>query len=215
MNQKTILVVDDNEFDRSLLERTLRTQGAMRILQASTAEECMEQLLAHQTDLVLLDVMMPGNTDGELLRKIREMKNAIELPVIMVTSKRATEDVVMFLRNGANDFVSKPINLEILVSRAQAHLRIADLSRSDAKLKQMAALEAMVTTYNHEINNPLTIAILQLEQLNMGDNKNVIQIREALWRIAEIVKKIRALSGKKEIEFEGDKAGHFKHIKLG
>ena len=68
-------------------------------------------------DLILMDIMMPGEFGTQVLSKIREKFNTIELPIIMVTSKADVSDVIECLRIGANDFIAKPVNFDVAVSR--------------------------------------------------------------------------------------------------
>lgn len=215
MKSKTILVVDDSTFDRHLLVKALATRNPKRVLEAASSEECLQLIESEKPDLVLLDVMMPDNEGVELLRTIRKSRSAIDLPIIMVTSKDRTEDLVEFLQNGANDFVTKPINFEVLFSRSTTQLRLLELSRAEVKIEQLEAINAMVTTYNHEINNPLTIAIMQLERMKLEAHPGFDQLHKALWRIAEIVKRIRSLPSNDTIEYDTDSQQRFKYIKLG
>jgi serine/threonine protein kinase len=73
---------------------------------------------------VLLDIMMPGMSGIEVLRRVRETRAAGELPVIMVTAKAGSEDVVDALEVGANDYVTKPVDFPVLLARVQAQLRV-------------------------------------------------------------------------------------------
>jgi DNA-binding response OmpR family regulator len=139
--------------------------------------------------------MMPGKYGTEILTEIRKKSNAIELPIIMTTAKAAPADLVSALRLGANDYITKPINFEVALSRVRTHLRLADLSRDMARLQEIATLHAMVVTYNHEINNPLAIALSCVEGLNQRNlEDSASKLKSALWRVAEIVKKIQEVS---------------------
>lgn len=199
---QSILIVDDSQFDRDLLAKALARRGRFRILEANSGDQCLEILATQQVDLILMDILMPGTIGTQVLLKIRERFNAIELPIIMVTAKADPEDVVGCLQTGANDYISKPINFDVTISRILTHLKLAELSRKMSKFQEMAALDAMVTTYHHEINNPLTIALGSLNELSDPNSQSATRLRSALERIADIVKKIRKITDKKEAEFE-------------
>ena len=77
---------------------------------------------AHRVDAVLLDVMMPGMSGLETLRRLRESRSVSDLPVIMVTAKDRTEDVVEALDLGANDYVTKPIDFPIALARIRTQV---------------------------------------------------------------------------------------------
>jgi len=92
-----------------------------------------------------------------ILQKIRKEYSSIELPVIMVTSKNETSDIVNALDAGASDFITKPFQIKIALARINTHLQIKEMSASLIKKNKRDAVAAMIATYNHEINNSLTI----------------------------------------------------------
>ncbi len=202
MTTKTILIVDDSEFDRQLLTKALTAKGGFKIMEARSGDQCLEILSTQKIDLILMDIMMPGTFGTEVLMKIREKHNPIELPIIMVTSKADASDVIRCLQSGANDYITKPVTFDVAVTRISTHLRLAEVSREMSRLQEMAALDAMITTYNHEINNPLAIAIGCLNAPLLKDEVAVEKLKSSLWRVADIVKKIRSVTEKKEAEYE-------------
>jgi DNA-binding response OmpR family regulator len=201
MNQKKILVVDDSQFDRNLLVKALAQKADFECIEASSGERCLELLASEPVGLILMDIMMPGQFGTQVLIDIRKKFNLIELPIIMVTSKADASDVVGCLQSGANDYITKPVNFEVAVSRISTHLKLAEISGEMSKLREMVALDAMITTYNHEINNPLMIALGCLNDSLLKDEAAVEKLKSSLWRVADIVKKIREVTQKKEIEY--------------
>lgn len=199
--KKNILVVDDSELDRTLLSIAISKKSDFNILQAKDGNECLKILESEDVHLVLLDFVMPELDGPDTLREIRKRYNTVELPVIMVTSKSESSDVVKCLQNGANDYITKPVTFDVAISRISTHLRISDLSAEMAKVKEIYALNALVTTYNHEINNPLTIAISCVDFKNLSDPETKRTLSESLWRISSIVKKIQEVTSH-EIEIE-------------
>jgi DNA-binding response OmpR family regulator len=119
---ETLLVVDDDPDNRDLLSRRLDREGwATR--QAESGEEALEVVRAGGIDLVLLDLMMPGMSGLDVLKALRRTRSAADLPVIMVTASADSEDVVQALGQGANDYVTKPVDLPVAVARIEAALR--------------------------------------------------------------------------------------------
>ena len=118
----TLLVVDDNPSNRDLLSRRLQRAG-FDVVTAQGGAEALARVGTGSVDLVLLDVMMPGMSGLEVLARLRETHSVTELPVIMVTAKSDSEDVVEALGRGANDFVAKPIDFPVVLARVQAQLR--------------------------------------------------------------------------------------------
>lgn len=202
MSKKSILVLDDSQFERQLLARALEMRGHYVVREAKDSKECLDLLSKEDIGLILMDIMMPGDSGIETLTKIRTNYNPIELPIIMVTSKSETEDITNCLLLGANDYITKPVNFSVALSRISSHLMIAELSKKISKLDQMKAMNALITTYNHEINNPLTIAIGSMGANDLNDPKVKERISKALWRIADIVKKIEEIVQSGQVEFE-------------
>src|SRR5262249_30891572 len=101
-----ILVVDDNQLNRDLLSRRLEREG-FRVALANDGREAVARVEQQHFDLVLLDVMMPQLNGIEVLQHIRRSFSMLELPVLILTAKSQSEDVVSALRMGANDYVTK------------------------------------------------------------------------------------------------------------
>ncbi len=115
-----ILVVDDEFINRELLTRLLNRNGYVA-RQASGAEEALDLIARESFDLVLLDVVMPSMSGLECLKLIRQKFSVSELPVIMVTGEQDRERVLAAFRGGANDYINKPIDREILLIRIATH----------------------------------------------------------------------------------------------
>lgn len=116
-----LLIVDDNEMNRDMLARRLSRNGYSVEL-ADSARQLMEHIAAGNVDLVLLDIEMPEVSGLEALKKLRERYSSIQLPVIMVTAKTQSEDVVKALSLGANDYLTKPIDLPVALARIGTQL---------------------------------------------------------------------------------------------
>jgi class 3 adenylate cyclase len=129
-----VLVVDDNEMNRDMLSRRLSTRG-YTVTIAGEGEAALRLLAAQRFDAVLLDVMMPGITGIDVLRHIRESWSESDLPVIMVTARDATEDVVEALRLGANDYVTKPLDFPVVLARLRTQLA---LKRQKDEIRRLA-----------------------------------------------------------------------------
>src|SRR5437899_394079 len=119
----TLLVVDDDEMNRDMLSRRLERQG-YNIVIASNGHEALEKVRQQPLDLVLLDVMMPEMDGLEVLTILRETYSVIDLPVIIVTARDQSGDVVAALQLGANDYVTKPLNFPVVLARIQTQLNM-------------------------------------------------------------------------------------------
>lgn len=192
---KKLLIVDDSDFDRSLLTKALSRKTKFELVEARSASEALHALDKNEISLILLDVVMPETSGLELLERIRQKHNPIELPIIMLTAMSEVEDIVKALRNGANDYVTKPANFEITISRINTHLMISEHSHEMARVKELETITSLIGTYNHEINNPLAIALGYLgPNTQTLESAHVNKVRKAILRIADIVKKIGEVS---------------------
>jgi diguanylate cyclase (GGDEF)-like protein len=117
----TLLLVDDDPMNRDALSRRL-TRTGYTVLTAASGDQALEIIGSHQIDAVLLDVMMPGMSGIETLRSLRQSRSVSDLPVIMVTAKDSSEDMVEALDLGANDYVTKPIDYAVALARIRAQV---------------------------------------------------------------------------------------------
>ncbi len=115
-----ILVVDDNQKIRRLIDIYLRREGFSTLL-AETGEQALHLLGEQAVDLMIVDIMMPGMDGYALVRQLRE--NRVEIPVLMATAKTEFADKKEGFEAGADDYMTKPIDLEELVLRVRALLR--------------------------------------------------------------------------------------------
>lgn len=119
--KKHILIVDDEaDFRESLTEQFELSDGFV-VQSAATGEEALEKAAAARTDLIVLDVDMPGIGGIETCRRLRAAGNRV--PVIMLTGRTGEADTVGGLDAGANDYVTKPFAFAVLLARVRAQLR--------------------------------------------------------------------------------------------
>ncbi|MDQ1405862.1 MAG: hypothetical protein QOG55_1491 [Acidobacteriaceae bacterium] len=137
-----LLIVDDNEMNRDMLARRLARKG-YDVLVANGAQELVESVKQDGIDLVLLDIEMPEITGLDALRILRKVYSAAELPVIMVTAKNQSEDIITALDLGANDYLTKPIDFPVAVARIStqlAHKRAQEALKESEERYALAAL---------------------------------------------------------------------------
>lgn len=123
---KTILCVDDTPANLMLLNECLKDKYRVKLV--NSGEKALQILSnfeqAKDIHVVLLDVMMPGLDGFEVCRRIREQKQTEFLPIIFITAKNTPDDETMALGVGGNDFITKPINPEVLLSRISTQLKL-------------------------------------------------------------------------------------------
>jgi len=123
-----VLVVDDNVLNLELLKQDLGEAG-YKVQAVRSGYDALKVLERKAPDIVLLDIMMPGMSGLEVLDWVRGRAETRDLPVILVTAKSQSHDIVQGLEAGANDYVTKPIDFEVLNARMQTQLRVKALQR--------------------------------------------------------------------------------------
>lgn len=118
----TILVIDDDELVSRTLQRALKMYG-YQVMVAHSGTEGLQLARRHRPDLFVLDIMMPGADGYQVCRQIRGDPLLTDLPVLFLTAKAKDEDKIEGFRAGADDYLSKPFNMEELQLRVKAILR--------------------------------------------------------------------------------------------
>ncbi|MDR3167012.1 MAG: response regulator [Treponema sp.] len=108
---KTILVVDDSRIMRNIVKNTFsQLKIPCQFLEAGTGKEALQKLESQEVHLVLLDWNMPELSGLDFLKQVRLQEKYKKLPIIMVTSEAARYNVIEALKNGATDYIIKPVN---------------------------------------------------------------------------------------------------------
>ena len=179
-----ILIVDDVADNRILLARRFAKRG-VEIAEADSGKRALEAIEAEAFDVVLLDVMMPDMNGLEVLKRIRANHSEAELPVIMVTGRSESQDMVEALTAGANDYITKPVDFAVALVRVSAQAarrraeeqaraardelsranedlerriaeRTAELVRTNAQLVEASkAKDEFLAIVSHELRTPL------------------------------------------------------------
>jgi two-component system KDP operon response regulator KdpE len=119
MDQRKILIVDDEPGLRELVRINLEHEG-FGVIQAENGVEGLNMVREAHPDLVILDVMMPEMDGWEACQKLREFS---QVPVLMLTARVQSQDIVAGLNSGADDYLLKPFNMDELMARVRALLR--------------------------------------------------------------------------------------------
>ena len=119
MSIKKILVIDDSPTERHVLVEILN-KGGYDIITAESGDEGIEKARAEQPDLILMDVVMPGLNGYQATRTLTRDESTKHIPVIVCTSKGQETDKIWGLRQGAHDYMTKPINGDELLMKIAA-----------------------------------------------------------------------------------------------
>lgn len=129
-----IYCVEDERNIRELLVYTLETTG-FKAKGLGNAEELMQALKQELPELILLDIMLPGEDGYTILEKLKTMPSVKQIPVIMVTAKEAEFDKVRGLEGGADDYITKPFGMMEFVARVKAVLRRSTRQEENRELR--------------------------------------------------------------------------------
>jgi DNA-binding response OmpR family regulator len=123
MQGKIVLVVDDDVAIRRITERVFQRSGAVVHL-AADGKEALQKFFQYRPELVILDIMLPNENGWDICREIRKLS---EVPIIMLTALNRDDDIIHSLEAGADEFVTKPFNNQVLLARSRAILRRSQL----------------------------------------------------------------------------------------
>jgi adenylate cyclase len=160
-----ILIADDQPMNVDILQTRLAVHG-YEILTATDGEEALAMARAQQPDLILLDIMMPKMDGNEVCRLLKSDGALPFIPIIMVTAKADTKDIVAGLEAGADEYLTKPVDQAALVARVKSMLRIKALH--DTVQEQATRLEAQslqLAEWNRTLEQRVADQLAELERI--------------------------------------------------
>ena len=177
-----IFCVEDDSNIRELVVYTLETTG-FKARGFEDGKEFLEALALETPELVLMDIMLPGEDGIELLKRLKASPKTRDIPVIMVTAKGAEYDKVKGLDLGADDYVTKPFGMMELISRIKAVLRRSQKSSNDLQdIINVGDIE--IDTKKHEVTASGEIVNLTLKEYELlkrlMKNSNIVMTRDLL-----------------------------------
>lgn len=175
-----IYCVEDDDNIRELVIYTLETTG-LKAKGFAEGAEFMEALAFDTPELILLDIMLPGEDGLAILRKLKNSSKTKDIPVIMVTAKGTEYDKVIGLDSGADDYVTKPFGMMELVSRIKAVLRRSGQTADKADLEVDGV---KMNVKKHEVTvdgQTVTLTLKEYELLErLMRNRNIVLTRDQL-----------------------------------
>jgi class 3 adenylate cyclase len=157
-NPPRILVVDDNATNRDILTTRLKAHG-YEALQAADGEEALAAVKQQRPDLILLDVMMPKLDGIETCRRLKGDDTLPFLPIILVTARVDSKDIVAGLEAGADEYLTKPVDQAALVARVRSVLRIKMLH------DQVQAQAADLAEWNRTLEQRVAEQVTEIERI--------------------------------------------------
>ena len=207
-NKIKILVAEDDSKSAQLIGALLKKEG-YSISMTSRGLECLRIAKAHLPDIILLDIYLTDSNGIEICQKIKSDKEISHIPVIFITSEKATSYKIKGFEVGGADYVNKPFDQIELLARIRAHVSIKILREKLVKNAEVQTQMKAHGVISDSIYNPLTCVLSNLEFIeesldNGSFDKNKLKrlIKEARKAGEEIVLKVDQLKSLKEIPFE-------------
>ena len=195
-----ILIVDDLPDNRDLLQAVLSSSDENYVItEVGSGEEALEAIKKEAPDIILLDIMMPGLNGFEVCEKLKADEKYRSIPILFITAMAGMDEKIKGFQVGGADYITKPIDLNEVLARVKAHLRVREAEAERLQSKQIETAKNMIITYNHEMNQPLT-AIQGYVDLLMDDVKKNDEnyetfktLKEQTDRLVKILDKIKSL----------------------
>jgi class 3 adenylate cyclase len=161
-----ILIADDNEANRDILARRLEAHG-YQLAMAVDGEEALSSARALLPDLILLDVMMPKFDGLEVCRQLKGDKSLPFIPIILVTARSDTKDVVAGLDVGGDEYLTKPVDQAALVARVRSILRVKELHDTVLEQSQrLAAQSEELARWNRTLEQRVADQLTEIERMH-------------------------------------------------
>lgn len=157
-NPALILIVDDNPTNVDILQTRLASQG-YEIVTAYDGEAALTAAREHLPDLILLDIMMPKVDGVEVCRQLKADESLPFIPIILVTAKSETRDIVEGLDSGADEYLTKPIDHASLVARVRSILRVKALHDT------VEAQSAELAEWNQQLEARVAEQLTEIERM--------------------------------------------------
>ena len=172
LDSKNILVVEDDLDIRELISFNLQNEGH-QVFEAKDGEAGIDKAREKLPDLILLDLMLPGIQGLDVCRIIKSDQETKEIPIIMVTALGQEEDIVKGLETGADDYITKPFSIKVLIARVNAVLK-RSIKFGEDKSKDILINGINIKTRSREVRvnenliNDLTFSEFQILYLLAG-----------------------------------------------
>lgn len=188
-----VLIVEDQDISLKLLTRHF-SQYNFCFDAVNNGADAIDRInRCDDYDLVVLDIMMPKVNGYEVCQRIREKYSLFELPVLFLTAKSATGDLLRGFDVGANDFVTKPYEPEALIARSRTLVRLKRLTATNEQLQEAIKAKNRYLQMNiHDLKNPLN-SILMLSELlgkQRSDNEDASQMLGIMHNSANVMLKL-------------------------
>jgi DNA-binding response OmpR family regulator len=182
---KNILVVEDDNEIRELIVLQLRGDGYI-VDEASSGEVALQKIKKGLFDLVVLDWMLPGLDGIEVTKALKAgaIQTASRIPILMVTAKVESDDIIRGLESGADDYVTKPFDLAVLKARVKALLRRGSGEVTDSSYEEIKFGDLTIDLKSHGVrcqSEPISLTLSEFKLLTaLAQNRGRVLTRDQL-----------------------------------
>ncbi len=176
---KKVLLIEDNSDLSAIIKFNLIKQG-YEVFSVDNANDALMILDDIETDIILLDLMLPGVSGEEFLRIVKSSERIKHIPIIIISAKNLENDIINGLKSGADDYLTKPFSIKVLLAKVEAVLRRTPVT--SAKLLLYKGIEINRESYSATVDGKnLTLTKKEFELLSLFmENRNKVFSREML-----------------------------------
>ncbi|GEM_PF-848700 len=187
-----MLVVDDKHYNRSVLLNMLEPLG-FEIVEAEDGQQGIDKTLAVRPDIILMDMVMPVMTGFEAVQKIRQIPELKEMVIIAVTASVFESDKQQIMLAGCNDFLSKPVNMEKLLTMLESHLKLAWIYEESELESDNSAETTILPSHDSLIPPPMEELKILFDLAMRG---NMISLEERAIYLENLDKRFKPFTNK-------------------
>jgi len=204
--QYNILVVDDVDGTRDTLSIRLKRDG-YHVMAAENGRQAVDMINAQKFDLMMLDIKLPDLSGFEVLNLIRQSRSMLELPIIMLSGASETGEAVRALKNGANDYLTKPIDFSVMLARIKAQLTLKHFKELSDKLLNIAS---------HDLKKPLLVILEAARELQTEYPAGTPMDAEAHESLSMLIKSAEYMQRvvQDSLDLRAIESGHIKLAKI-
>lgn len=182
MAKKTILVVEDEDDILELLCYNLQREG-YKVTSATSGGDALTAISRNVPNLIILDLMLPDLSGLDICRSLKENSRTAGIPILMVTAKSEDSDVVTGLELGADDYITKPFSMKVLIARVRSSLRRKQLPAADDN-KTVHVNDMVIDPVRHEVlikGKPVAMTFCELRILHfLASRPGFVMTREQI-----------------------------------
>ncbi len=192
-DRMSVLIVDDDEVNRHVVANFLGLE-AYDVYEAEDGIKALEVMSARRPDLILLDIMMPRLNGFEVCRKIRAETDLSDTPVIFLSAKDRTEDLLAGFESGGNDYLTKPVSGPELIARVETHAKFSRLKAEAVRQEKLAAIGQMAAGIVHDFKNSIGVIKGYAEMIAEDDLDDRLEAAEFATTIASEADRISSMA---------------------